>query len=491
MAKPLGILYVSSEAYPFIKISGIGDVSYSLPLALRELGHDVRVMFPKYGIISERKNKIHEISRLRDVPISIGDNVFKTTVKSSSMYNSKAKLQAYITTNYEYFDSRKGIYLDPKTNKPFPDNDERFLFFCKTAIETCLVLNWFPDIIHCNDWQTAIISAFVKTLFPSKFRKTKVILTIHNASDQGIFPAENFSKTGLPQQVMENFIHKDNLNFLKGGIVYADYITTVSPTYRNEILQDANHTNGLNELLLQKQNKFEGILNGIDPYQWNPRIDKHIIKNFTNDFSSYKEANKEELLTQFGLEYNPEVPVFAMISKLDYNKGISLLLEALDSILKMNIKFVLLGDGENEYKKKLKKLADKYKDKFGLKLEYDEKLAHLIEAGSDFFLMPSIYEPCGLNSMYSLAYGSIPIVRATGGLIDIVNDIDIQNKTGNGIVFREPNKDELINAVKRAIEIYNNKELREEICLNNMKQNYSWGDKAKRYEEIYYTASKE
>lgn len=491
MAKPLSILYVSSEVFPFAKVGGIGDIAYSLPLAIRDLGHDIRVMLPKYGIISERKNRIHEINRLRDMPIPISDRTEKATVKSSSIQNPRAKVQAYITTNLKYFDNKKGIYSDPKTGKDYADNDERFIFFNRSVIETCLLLGWFPDILHCNDWQTALIAGYAKALFPNKFKKTKIVLTVHTFGQQGVFPLTSIKKIGLPKDAEQYFIHNDKCNFLKGGIHYADYVNTVSPTYSQEVLQDVNHTNGLNSFLIENSHKFKGILNQIDNWSWNPCTDSFITKVFDDNSTEFKEENKRSLLKNLGLEYNSEIPIIGMVSKFSEQKGIQLFIDAAEELFMENIYVVLLGDGDPQLKTQLKKLDKKFSEKFVLKIGFDEKLAHLIEAGSDMFMMPSLYEPCGLNSMYSLQYGSVPIVRATGGLIDIAEEYNSKTKEGNSFIIKDFTVKSLMSAVKKAISLYNKQPRWAELRENIMKSNFYWSQSVKEYEEIYVNVLKD
>ncbi len=485
MDKPLSILFAASEVFPFAKVGGVADVAFSLPLALREYGHDVRVMLPKYGCISERKNRIHEINRLRDMSIPISDTTEKATVKSSSIQNARVKVQAYITTNEKYFNAKKGIYANPQTGKEYPDNDERFIFFCRSVIESCLVLNWFPDVIHCNDWQTALIPAYAKVLFPEEFKDTKIIFTIHNFSNQGEFPIESFDKTGLPGKSRSSFTHKKMMNFMKGAIKYADFITTVSETYASDIIKDPQYSNELHSYLKKEQNKFKGILNGYDQWTWNPKRDKLIKKKLGKKFSDYKSENKEALLYEFGLEGIEDTPVLAMITRLDEHKGIQLLLDALPEILKNDVRFVLLGDGPSEYKKQIKNLVKKYSEKFSAKFEFEEVLAHQIEAGSDIYLLPSQYEPCGLNALYSLTYGSVPVVRATGGLTDIVKEFDLKKEEGNGFVFEKYKAQALIEAVGRALKVYEDKEKWAVLVENGMSEDNSWADAVEEYDEIY------
>jgi starch synthase len=491
MPKLVSILYITSELYPFAKVGGLADVAYSLSLALREKKNDMRVMIPKYGCVSERKNRIHEINRLKDLPIKIGDNTELVTVKSSAISNPRSKVQAYISTNANYFDSKKGIYSDPKTGIDYPDNDERFILFARSVIDTCIVLNWFPDIIHCNDWQTALVPGYARTLFPNKFRKTKIVLTIHNFSQQGIFPLKTFDKTGLPPEAQIHYKEKNNINFLKGAIYYSDAITTVSKSYALEILNEKKKRTELNDLLLDRKSRFTGILNGIDIWSWNPKRDIKIKKQFSNNFYDYKNTNKAHVLQKFGLQYNENIPLIAIVTRLDSQKGLSLLVEAAEKLFALDIQLILLGEGNPELRKEIGLLAKKYFNKFKVKFAFDEQLAHQIEAGSDMFLMPSLIEPCGLNAMYSLAYGSIPIVRATGGLKDIVNDYDFKTKTGNGFVFNEYKPESMIDAIKKAISIYKNKEEWEILALKGMNEDYSWAKSIEEYQNIYSSLFKD
>jgi starch synthase len=491
MAKQLSILFVTSEMYPYVKASGLGDVAYSFPLAMRDLGEDIRVMLPKYGIVSERKNKIHEINRLKDFSIKIGDNVELATVKSSSVNNPRTKVQAYITTNFNLFDAKKGVYADAKTGEIFPDNDERYIFFARTVVETCVILGWMPDIIHCNDWYTAMVPAFAKLLYPAKFKKTKFIYTIHNFEKQGVFPPTTFRKTGLPKELMPNFLHKDRFNFLKVALTYADHFTTVSETYKKEILVDNKHGDGLNKMLVELGDKFDGILNAIDKYAWDPKTDIHLKAKFEDDFEEYKSINKKDLLNTMGLKPIENAPLIGIVSRLDHQKGINLFIEAADKIFKENVQVVMLGQGEKEMKDKVQAIQEKYPEKFACKFEFDDILAHQVEAGTDIFLMPSLFEPCGLNAMYSQIYGSVPLVRSTGGLKEIVKNYNEKTKEGNGLTFNDFNEDSLIKAINNAIALYAKPEQWSQLVSNAMSMQWRWNESIKKYHEIYKSITKD
>lgn len=486
MAKPLSILFVASEIYPIAKTGGVADVAYGLPLALRDLDHDVRVMLPKYGAISERKNRIHEINRLKDIPIDVGPVREFATVKSSSIVNTRTKVQAYMTTNRPYFDSKWGLYSDPETGVEYPDNDERFIFFARSVIQTCLLLGWIPQVVHVNDWHTALVAAYMRTIYADKFKNTKIVFTIHNISNQGVFPfKETFIKTGLPEECAEDAKHKTKFNFMKLGLMYADHITTVSKTYGEELMSDAKLTDGLNAVLKKRKDVFTPIINGIDTTIWTPEKDKLITKRYTLDSLDKKEANKEALVEKFDLKFNPETPVIAMISRLVEQKGLGLLKQAAEKLFKEDVQLVVLGEGDKEIEEWLKEAAKKHPNKMSVKIGFDEQMSHIMEAGADMYLMPSLFEPCGLNQLYSFAYGTVPIARATGGLMDTVKEFDTKKQTGNGFVFEEYKAADMLDAIKRALAVFKNKDQWTKLVKNGMSEDHSWNNSSLKYEDIY------
>lgn len=491
MAKPLSILFVSSETYPFAKTGGLADVSYSLPLAIRELGHDIRVMMPKYGSISERKNKIHEINRLRDIPIPVGNESWPATVKSSSMNNPRQKVQAYITTNTNYFDAKKGFYNDPITGEDYPDNDERFIFFNKTVLQTCIVLGWFPDIIHCNDWQTGLIPALIRTVYPNEFKRSKIVYTVHNFNNAGSFAPESFEKTGLPEEAREMVMHKGRLNFVKSGIMYSDSITTVSPTYSADVMSNSAHSDGLNDVIASRHGQLPGVLHGVDMFLWNPKTDAYLARNYDRTNIRDKFFNKEQVLKKMGLPVQYTTPLIGMISRISEQKGIHLLLEAADELFKENIQMILLGEGDPVMQDALRELPQRFPGKVAVKIGFDDELAHLIEAGADMYLMPSLFEPCGLNQQYSLVYGTVPVVRATGGLADTVREFDTKTGQGNGFVFQDFTSDAMLEAVRRAINLFGEREQWDILQDNGMSANYSWSNAARYYAELYRSLIKD
>ena len=491
MAKSLSILYVTSEVFPFAKVGGLADASHAFTLAVRDFGHDIRVMLPKYGNVSERKNKIHEINRLKDIPIPVGKESDLATVKSSSMASPRTKVQAYITTNQKYFDLKKTFYTDVKTGLDLPDNDERFIFFQRSVVETCMLLGWVPDIIHCNDWYSALIPAYVKMMYTSKFKKTKVIFSIHNFARQGVFPASTFEKTGFGKELKKSFIHKNSFNFMKAGLMFADYITTNSPTYAEEMLKDADYSDGLNKVLAEKSDKFSGILLGLDGYHFNPKHDPEIAKKLTDDTLQFKNENKKQLCKDIGMPFQLNVPLVGMVSRINDQKGIPLLIESVDKLMKENVNVVVLGQGNSELKAKLKKIATKYPQRFIYIDEYNEKLAHQIYAGSDLFLSPGSYAPSGLSAMFALNMATLPVVVATGAHQDFIINFNAKTKKGNGFVLTESTSNDFLKQMKSALVLFNDREIWNTLMENALSTDLTWTKSVRKYDEIYKNVFKE
>jgi starch synthase len=379
--------------------------------------------------------------------------------------------------------------VDPKTKEAWPDNDDRFIFFCRGVIETLIRLGWKPDIIHLNDWQSGLIAAMLKTEFADEplFKNTKVVFTVHNAAYQGVFPKESFAKTGLPEKTFktEGLEFHGNINLLKAGLMYADAITTVSPTYAKEVRSTKEYGYGLEGVFKKKARKTHGILNGMDASIWNPEIDKLIPKMYSAEKLEDKQENKKALCDHFKLPYDPRVPVIGIVSRLADQKGFDLIEEKLEDLMKMDLQLVVLGSGEKKYEELFTKAAKKYKKKVGAHIGFDEELAHLIEAGADMFLMPSKYEPCGLNQMYSLRYGTLPIVRATGGLADTVEDLDAKPKAGTGFVFEKYGAKPMLDAIKRALHAFGDEKIWHAAQKRAMAKDNSWDASAQKYIELY------
>ncbi len=486
--KKFKILFVTSELAPFVKTGGVADVSSALPQKLLELGHQVRIVLPKYGAIDERRFKIHEVVRLKDLSTKINGKEVKFSMRSSFLVGKRARVQIYFLDNKEYFSGRHSVYTDPQKDKYYKDNDERFILLAKSVFSLIDELGWVPDIIHCNDWQTALVPAYLKTVYKDNpnLQNIKTVLTIHNLGYQGEFPKSAFAKTDLPEELNseEWAIHNKKFNFLKVGLKFADVITTVSKTYAEDICTE-EYGMGLQSVICKRKKDLVGILNGIDSRVWNPEKDKFIPKKYSVKNLKNKEVNKKALCQKFGFVFNEEVPVIGIISRLSQNKGFDLIKKAFPKMMKLDAKFVLLGTGEPKYIEFFEKAVAKYKDNFGCYLGFDESLAHLIEAGADMLLIPSKYEPCGLNQMYSLAYGTIPIVRSTGGLKETVHDYE-KSKKGNGFVFEEYDVNAMLNAIQRAIDLFKkDKKAWQKLMVAGMKLDYTWLNSAKQYINLY------
>jgi len=488
MTQPLNVLFLSSEVFPFAKTGGLADVASALPQALKEIGNDIRLAIPRYGFVNERKFRIHEIIRLKNIDIPIGKKTAKLNVKSSFLVGERIKVQIYFIDSPEFF-GRPGIYQDPKAKRDYSDNDERFIFYSRSVFEILKLLGWAPDIIHCNDWQSALVPVYLKKIYNKDpfFKKIKTVFTIHNVAYQGNFPKETFHKTGLPADVFtpDGAEFYGKFSFMKAGIVYADYITTVSETYGKEISDGEEFGCGMEGILKKRKKVFTGIVNGIDYTIWNPDIDNYIPFKYSVKTLDAKVENKKFLLKRFNMKYDPKAPLIGMVTRLVEQKGIDLLINAFPELMKMNLYLVILGTGEREYHSKLEALAKRYPEKFAVELKYDDELSHLIEGASDIFLMPSRFEPCGLNQLYSLKYGTVPIVRRTGGLADTVREVNLQKGTGTGFFFDDYKPHEMVKAISRAITLFNDGKNWQKIMKNAMVEDFSWTNSARLYTELY------
>jgi starch synthase len=490
-AKKYKILFVTSEVVPFVKTGGLADVSAALPQMLAELGHEVRIVVPKYGAVDDRKFKIHEVVRLKDLHMDIGGKDVIFSLKSCFLPGQKVRVQIYFLDNQEYFGSRNSLYVDPVSGDDYPDNDERFILLSNAVFELISKLGWIPDIIHCNDWQTGLIPAYLKTVHKddAQFSQFKTVFTIHNLAYQGIFPKSSFKKIGLPEELNseKGLEIYGKINFMKSGLMFADVINTVSETYANEIRTDEELGAGLKQVLAKRKNDLYGIINGIDTKVWNPEKDKHLPKKYSAQNLINKVINKQALAEKFGFKFDENIPIIGIISRLYNAKGLDLINEGFSELMKLNIQFVLLGTGDKKYHNFFEKMSTKYPEKFACYLGFDDELAHLIEGGADILLMPSKYEPCGLNQMYSLMYGTVPLVRETGGLVDTVEKFNESTGEGNGFMFKKYEASALLKELKRALKVFDDKKAWNKIMKNGMKSDFSWNSSAKKYIDLYKT----
>jgi starch synthase len=482
----LRVLIVSSESVPFAKVGGLADVVGALAKELRESGVDARIMIPKYSEVYEfMTHSGLASSRTRDFTINLEMGEVQGKVEEVE-YNGTP---FYFIDNPKYF-RREGIYVDERTKYDFPDSLERFTFFSKAVLESAKLIDFKPDVIHSHDWQTGLIPVYLKTVYKldSFYKNTRSVFTIHNLSYQGIFPVEQFSVTGLDWKyfTINGLEYYGHLNLMKGGIVFSDMAATVSETYAREI-QTPEYGNGLEGVIRDKAmyKKLVGIVNGVDYEEWNPKVDVSIQKKFGLNFDAGSLANKQKIKEVFladnGISNpDPRKPLIGIVSRLVDQKGFDLIFEVLDEMLKMNVYFAILGTGKHEYENRLKAARDRYPDRMIVNIGFDIPFSHYIEAASDIFLMPSRFEPCGQNQLYSLKYGTIPVVRNTGGLADTVKD----DKTG--FLFNDYNPDDLFVVVKKAVEMFRNSPDRfRKLIENAMREDWSWKKAAKKYMESY------
>jgi len=478
------IAFVSSEVVPFSKTGGLADVSGALPKFLAELGHEVTVFTPLYRGI-RRRFKPRRTNKTISVPV--GSDKVEGALYRGKLPDSRVKV--VFIANDGYFD-REGLYGDEAGD--YGDNCSRFVFFSRGVLEAIKALDLKTDIVHSNDWQAGLIPVYRRVAYGGEeaLAGAAHVFTIHNMAYQGLFWHWDIPLTNIG---WEHFNYKElefygKINFLKGGIVFADTITTVSPTYAKEIQSDEELGAGLNGVLRDRSDDVFGILNGIDYTVWNPEVDELIPAKYSIRDLSGKAKCKSRLQKEAGLPVKGDVPLVGMITRLVDQKGLDLIADGIDEIMSEDLQFVLLGTGLEKYHVLFEDVARRYPKKAGIFLKFDNKLAHMIEAGADMFLMPSRYEPCGLNQMFSLKYGTVPIVRETGGLADTVTNADEESlKAGvaNGFTFGPYETSALVDALRRALEAWSDKPRWSKIVAAGMAQDWSWARSAKEYVKLY------
>lgn len=473
------ILFATSEVYPLIKTGGLADVTGSLPRALLKLGYDVKIILPAYPGVLEKAAAIG-IKPVAQLDID-GNAV---TIKQTRLPGTKVVV--WLVDIPEFSERAGNPYCGPDGNDWF-DNHKRFYIFSKVAELIALNqanLEWQPDVVHCNDWQTGLIPALL-SLHPNH---PATVFTIHNLAYRGLFSHQAFAELNLPQAFWhhERLEFYGQMSFIKGGIAFSDYVTTVSPSYAREI-QKPEFGYGLDGLLRYRSDSLVGILNGIDCDEWNPGTDPHLTATYNRRTLGNKRKNKSALQELMGLEVNDDKPLLGFIGRLVDQKGVDLILSQMNRLLTSDYQLVILGSGFPHYEQTLRNIAEQNPKKVAVNLGYDEALAHQIEAGSDIFLMPSIFEPCGLNQMYSLRYGTLPVVHAVGGLRDTVTEqpLDDIDDRANGFVFHQADGSELFAAIERATTAYKQADIWKKLQINAMSRDFSWEQSAKQYADIY------
>lgn len=480
----MNILFVSSEVVPFAKTGGLADVAGALPVALQKRGHDVRVVTPKYKMTDDVKFQLQPFIETLGVPIS--NRIEQCAILAGRLGD---QVPVYFVKNDMYF-QRDQLYGDSQGD--YPDNAERFVYFSRSVLEICKHLQFIPDIVHCNDWQTGLIPLYLRQFYRQTplFAHTASVFTIHNLGYQGLFWHYDMHLTGLGWEFFtpEGLEYYGKINLMKGGLLYADILSTVSQTYSEEI-RTKEYGHGLEGVIQSRAKDLSGIVNGIDYAIWNPATDPFIAAHYSPQDLTGKAACKQELLATFGLPVNQAVPVIGAISRLDDQKGFDLIAEIIDDLMKLDLYFILLGTGHEKYHKLFRHVGEKYPQKAGIRIAYDNAIAHKIEAGADMFLMPSRYEPCGLNQLYSLKYGTVPIVRATGGLNDTIQPFAPEAAAGTGIKFKAYKAADLFSTIKAALAAHQDQKTWKALMLRGMAADFSWDFSAQEYEKLYRKAA--
>lgn len=479
------ILFASSEVHPLMKTGGLADVSASLPIALHELGQDVRIIMPAYRQCLEKMEQLEVVASIKLDGYHLPVDILQTTLPDSDV-------TLWLLHSPHHYDRDGGPYSHP-AGHDWEDNAARFALLSRAAVKIALNeagLDWQPDILHCNDWQTGLAPA----LLAHRKDRPQTVFTIHNLAYQGLFSQSVFKALDLPESLwqIEGLEFYGLMSFMKGGLIFADQITTVSPTYAEEICS-YEFGYGLEGLLAYRleQGRLSGILNGIDYHIWDPQSDPFIAKNYNSKTIRNKALNKTALQQQFHLPENKDSLLIGVISRLVSQKGIDLAIEAMNRVLEAghNVQLVCLGSGEVAYEQDLRILRARYPDRVGVRIGYDEALSHQIEAGADVFLMPSRFEPCGLNQMYSLRYGTLPIVRNTGGLADTVVDASDENRKAgiaDGFCFDTASSQALEQTLLRAVAMYARPRIWRSMMLVAMQRDFSWENSANTYIDLYH-----
>ncbi len=474
------IVHVASELFPYMKTGGLADAVGSLAGVLADNGHEVSVFLPGYRAALEHKDAVGAQRKLR-LKVEMGDQFLSGDVR---VFSPRKNLTVYLVCREEFFD-RRAPYGNGE--RDYEDNADRFIFFCKGVIETLRLADLQADVVHTHDWQAALLPLLLRQA-ERRYGVTlafKTIFTIHNIAFQGIFPSSVFARTNLPDEFnsIDGLEYYAQINLLKSGLLFADRVTTVSPRYAEEI-QTPEFGCGLDGVAQTRAEDIVGLLNGVDTAVWNPATDPHLPARYSAGNMAGKQICRTELLKAFGFDPAFTGPVFGMVCRLTEQKGIDLLLGNQDFLLKNDCRVVILGSGEKKYEEAVQALVKRAPKQIALAIKLDEALSHLVEAGSDFFIMPSLFEPCGLNQMYSQAYGTVPIVSRVGGLANTVTDADELPDVGTGLMC-EPNVLSLRDALQRALKLYRDPKRFAAVQQRGMARDFSWKRAAAGYEELY------
>jgi len=477
------IVHAASEMFPYIKTGGLADAVAALAGALADKGHEVAVFIPGYRSVLEGPHAA-SAKLSHKLKVEMGDTFLAGDVYTLA---PRPGVTLHLIGREEFFDRKLPYWTG---ERDYDDNDARFIFFQKSVVELLRLTDFKADIVHCHDWQTGMLPLFLREA-ERRYEVTlalKTVFTIHNIAYQGVFPRKSFALANLPEELMtiDGLEYYDQMCMLKGGIVYADRVTTVSPQYAKEI-QTPEFGNGMDGVIRTRLEDLHGLLNGIDTAVWNPTTDTALPARYSVDDLTGKVTCRAKLLKEFGWNAKFKGPVFGMVCRFTPAKGLDLVLGAKEFFAAENCRLVILGAGEKKYEVLLREFAAALPGKIAVCVRQDEAMSHLVEAGSDFFLMPSLFEPCGLNQMYSQAYGTVPLASNVGGLVDTVKDVDANPELGTGIVFA-PKQEEFTDALKRALSLYDNREKYAAVQRHAMRQDFSWTQAVAAYEQLYSAA---
>ncbi len=477
------VLYVSGEISPFVRVSSLADFMASFPQAMEDEGCEARIMMPKYGVINDRKFRLHDVLRLSDIKVPLKDKSDLLHVKVTALPSSK--IQTYFLYNEKYY-KRSGLFEDMSQGANVKGNAERVIFFNLGILETLQRLGWKPDIIHFHDWYASLVPLLLKTLYADNafFKGIKTVLTVHNAHRQGVFPRKPFDKL-LPENLVDKLHAEDDaVNMLFTGIRHADSISTTSDRYAELISSDTEAAHGIDKVLSARVNHLQGINNGLDVKQWNPSADKLIKKKFDTDRLQEKLENKKYLLEELKMPFDEEKPLVGAVIHFDRFQGIDLLIESLGMLMDLDIQLVVSGSGNKEIQKKLQDLAMKHKGKLGLNFEFSDGFLHQIMASSDMLLIPGKFESCGMMQFFAMRYGTVPIVFAGGGIAETIDEIN-EGHDGSGFEFHDYNPESLVEKVRQAIQVYGDNERWSRLVMENMERDLTWKESAEKYSLIY------
>ncbi len=478
------VLYVSGEISPFVRISSLADFMASFPQAMEDEGCEARIMMPKYGVINDRKFRLHDVLRLSDIKVPLKGKTDLLHVKVTALPSSK--IQTYFLYNEKYF-KRNGLFRDMAQGDDFKGSAERTIFFNVGILETLQRLGWKPDIIHFHDWYASLVPLLLKTVYADNpfFDGIRTVLTVHNAHLQGVFPLKPFKKL-LPEGLLEGLhtLDDDTVNMLFTGIEHTDSITTTSERYAELISEDSEAASGVDAMLASRGIRPDGITNGLDSKQWNPPTDKLIKKKYDTDRLEDKLENKKYLLDELKLASDEDMPLVAVVANFDGYQGIELVLDALEGLMQLDIRLVVFGAGNKDIEKKLRDLVSTYKGRIALDCDFTDIFFHQLMASSDVLIMPGEFESCGMMQFFAMRYGALPVVYAGSGTIETFDAID-QDHDGSGFVFQEYTPESLVSAVGEAVSVYGDRQRWTKLVTEAMARDFSWKDSAEKYRRIY------